>query len=405
MTTMITKQALLRITSLSAALILLIAACQQTPVTQTPTDTNISDSTDISTTVLDFGETKTVLPLEITTPALTDRWTIQRQRSSSWLMVEAEQGTGSKTLSISIDRSKLPQGISRDTLIIRGLRRPTALAEKGGSQLNADTAKTIAVSVINSGSQRGQTSLQVLQQQLSSLLGGMQLPSRIDTTISFVGTFALTSPSNSTTYSALGSFVVGTSVLANVGASVQLVGRTNGTAITLAKQGISYTSAQTGTTLNATVYAPSTFVIPARNITFDGTTPHTFTVPSSSSFAGFTDNVASATFPSLTNPPTSIAQSSNLTLTWQPTSQADDSVFVVLTLAQDSIPRVVPTVANDNAGTVTLSQQVLSTLLGGKTGTATLAMVRFRYKVVRTSTPVRGLLSEAQRNYSVTVTQ
>ena len=405
MTTMKTKQAFLRVTSLSAALILLLAACQQTTVTQTPTDTNISDSTDISTTVLDFGETKTALPLEITTPALTDRWTIQRQRSSSWLMVEAEQGTGSKSLTISIDRSKLPQGISRDTLVIRGLRRPTSLAEKGGAQLNADTAKTIAVSVTNSGTQRGQTSLQVLQQQISSLLGGMQLPSRIDTTISFVGTFALTSPSNSTTYSALGSFVVGTSVLANVGASVQLVGKTNGTAITLAKQGISYTSAQTGTTLNATVYAPSTFVIPARNITFDGTTPHTFTVPASSSFAGFTDNVVSATLPSLTNPPTSIAQSSNLTLTWQPTSQADDSVFVVLTLAQDSIPRVVPTVANDNAGTVTLSQQVLSTLLGGKTGAATLAMVRFRYKVVRTSTPVRGLLSEAQRNYSVTVTQ
>ncbi len=193
--------------------------------------------------------------------------------------------------------------------------------------------------------------------------------------------------------------------MADVGASVQLVGKTGGNAVALARQGISYTSAQTGTTFNASVYAPSTFVIAARNITFDGTAQHTFTVPASSSFAGFTDNVVSAALPSLTNPPTSVAQSRSLTLTWQPTAQADDSVFVVLTLAQDSIPRVAPTVASDNAGTVTISQQALSTLLGGKTGSATLAMVRFRYKVVRTSTPVRGLLSEAQRNYSVTVTQ
>ena len=175
---MITKHIYFRAASISAALtfctaLLLLVGCGQTPVTQTPVDTNISDSTDISTTVLDFGETKTALPLEITAPALTDRWTVQRQRSSSWLMVEAEQGTGSKTLTISIDRSKLPQGVSRDTLVIRGLRRPTSLAEKGGAQLTADTAKTIAVSATNSGAQRGQTSLQVLQQQLSSLLGGI----------------------------------------------------------------------------------------------------------------------------------------------------------------------------------------------------------------------------------------
>lgn len=386
-------------------LILTVACQQQTPVTPVATDTNISDSTEISTTALDFGDTQTSLPLEITMPNPTDRWTVRRARSSSWLSLEAEEGAGSRQLTVSIDRSKLPVGISRDTLVIRGLRRPTLTSAKGGAVLTADTAKTIAVSVNNSGTTqaKAQSTAQVLQQQLSTLLSGMQLPTRLDTTISLVATFALTQASGSTTYSSMGAFVVGTNVLANVGSAVQLVGKTSGTAVSLAQRGLSYTSSRSGTTLAGYVYAPSALVIAARNITFDGTAPHTFTVPASSTFAGFTDNVVSSALPAFTNAPGTIAQSQNLTLRWQPTSAPDDSVFVVLTLAQDSTARVVPTVAADDVGTVTISSSVLSTLLTGKTGAATLSMVRYRYKVVRGTLP-RGILSEAQRNYSTTIT-
>jgi hypothetical protein len=396
----------MRFTGIFAFLLLAVACQQQTTVIPVATETNISDSTEISTTALNFGDTGISLPLEITMPSPTDRWTVRRTRSSSWLSLEAEEGAGSRQLTVSIDRSRLPLGISRDTLVIRGLRRPMLVAAKGASELSADTAKTIAVSVNNSGTAQAkvQTTLQVLQGQLSNLLSGMQLPTRLDTTISFVGTFALTESSGSTTYSGMGAFVVGTSILANVGSSVQLLGKTGGTNVSLAQRGFSYTSSRTGAIVSGYVYAPSSLVIPARNIAFDGTTPHTFTVPASSAYAGFSDNVVSAALPTFTNAPSTIAQSQNLTLKWQPTTSAsDDSVFVVLTLVQDSTARVVPIVTTDDAGTVTISSSVLTTLLTGKTGAATLSIVRFRYKVVRGTLP-RGILSEAQRNYSTTIT-
>lgn len=390
--------------SIAIACTMWLAACNTTPTT--PQETNISDSTDVGVTNLDFGETLSSLPLQITVPNTADRWTLQRRRASPWLSIDAEQGSGSRQLTVSIDRSKLPLGISRDTLVIRGLRS-LVTALKDGAELTADTAKTIAISVTNSGNAQAmaQNAAQILQQQLSTLLSGMTLPPRIDTTISMVGSFALTSASGSTSYSSLGAFVVGTNYLADVGTAIQLTGKTGGTAISMAKRGLSYTSSRTGTTISGSIYAPSSLVIAPRNISFDGTTPHTFTVPASSNFTGFTDNVVSVAPIILNSPPTSVAQSRNLTLTWQPTAQTDDSVFVVLTLAADSIPRAVPTISNDDTGTVTISQQTLTTLLGGKTGTGTLSIVRFRYKIVRSSAPARGLLSEAQRSYSVTITQ
>lgn len=390
--------------SIIVASTLYLTACNTTPTT--PPETNISDSTDVGVTHLEFGETLSSLPLQITVPNASDRWTLQRRRASSWLSIDAEQGSGSRQLTVSIDRSKLPPGISRDRLVIRGLRSLTT-ASKNGAQLTADTAKTIAISVTNPGTAQAmvQSAAQILQQQLSSVLSGMTLPTRVDTTISMVGSFALTSASGTTSYSSMGAFVVGTNFLADVGSAIQLTGKTGGTAISMAKRGLSYTSSRSGTTVSGSIYAPSSVVIVPRNITFDGTTPHTFTVPASSGFAGFTDNVISAAPIALNSAPTSVAQSRSLTLTWQPTAQADDSVFVVLTLAADSIPRAVPTIADDNAGTVTIAQQTLATLLGGKTGTGTLSVVRFRYKIVRSSAPARGLLSEAQRSYTVTITQ
>jgi hypothetical protein len=398
-----TKNIFLSVASIIACFIMLTVACEKTPVT--PVETNISDSTDISSTSLDFGDAQTSLPLEINVPNATDRWNIRRSRSSNWLSVDVEDGSGSKQLTVSIDRSKLPAGISRDTLIIRGLRRPGLVASKNTSEVQADTAKMIAVSVNNSGAAqaKAQNALQVLQQQLSTLLSGMTLPTRLDTTISFVGTFALAQGSGSPTFSSMGAFVVGNSILASVGSSVQLVGRTGGTPISLAQRGLSYTSSRTGTTVSGFVYAPSALVIVPRNITFDGTAAHTFTVPASSAYAGFTDNVISAAMPSFTSTPSTVSISQNLTLGWQPTSAADDSVFVVLTLASDSIPRAAPTIASDDAGSVTISAAVLNALLGGRTGSATLSIVRYRNKIVR-GTPNRGLLSEAQRSYPVTVT-
>jgi hypothetical protein len=336
------------------------------------------------------------LPLELSLGNTKDRWTLRRVRNSNWLSLDNEQGSGSDIVTVSIDRSKIPAALVSDTLEFRSLRP--------SSTTQADSSVKIPVSVDNTTVQiKAQNVQDVLQQQISSLLGGVQM-ARVDTTLSLLGTFAVTSVSGSTTYSSLAAFTVGQSVFTSIGRSIALKA-TASRQVSLQQRGLSYTSSRTGTTVSGFVYAPSTLVLLPQQITFDGTTQHSFTVPASSTFAGFTDAVQSVLPPTFNSAPSTIAKSQNLTLNWTPTSAADDSVFVVLVMTQDSTARVVPSSANDNVGTLTIPSSLLNNALGSRTGAATLWIVRYRYTATRAAgTPSRGLLCQAQRGYGVTIT-
>lgn len=354
------------------------------------TEVDATSDLTLDKNIINFGTDYNPQSLTISVPTTNHRWTVAKQHNSDWLNLEVTAGNGSKTLSISIDPSKLSGNTVFDTLVVKvyKITRSTKEQGKGIESVETGTNQVIVTA---------QGNLQQVAQNLMAYMSVQLLP--IDTTASFLGTFEVKT-TTVTTRTSLAAFYSNPSFFANAGNSLTLHAKTQSATswdIAMGQKTESYTNAQ-GNSATAYYYTPDNAIAATTKMDFDGTAQHKFTVPGGSGISAFTDSILSVSMPSWTSAQSSVSTNANLTVNWSATSASDDSVFVVIYAKNDSTVRATVQIVSDNVGTTSISSTVLQRMKkAGNDGV--LWLVRFRSKRVNG----RVLTSQSQQQYGFTL--
>ncbi|MDQ1266843.1 MAG: hypothetical protein QG635_1996 [Bacteroidota bacterium] len=379
--------------SVISLIFLVLISCSEDSSTTSPTE---QDDYTLSSETLNFGATHSEkqLAINIRSGANLD-WTVRKPVTNRWLNIDVESGSQSKVITVSIDRSKLPAGISVDTLTIIGSLR--SMNDKNGSEPLAKKDSIKKVTII---AEKIASYSEILQEKIGNSV--ITLQSYSDSTMSLLASFEVikTIP----VYTAFAAFYAGSKIMADAGTSVNLLAK-NGInptflKIDMNKQSFSY-KIDSVNTLTANYYLPDGGTASSTKCDFDGTTFHRFSVPGNQNVTSFTDSILSAQSAEWTNAPSSISTASDLTINWTPSSNTSDSVYVIIYSKGDTNVRVAAARAvNDDSGTITVSSSLISQLKNAGTE-GELWLIRYYIKTDITNR--RYLVSQSQRSYSLTI--
>ncbi len=358
-----------------------------------PVQSDPNDDLTISTISLNFvnGETEKTLVINIASGKKI-KWTLRR--SKLWLNFDAEEGTESKNIVVSVNRFRMVSNFETDTIVIAA----TSLGKTSGESSVYAGSKKIPVTI-------SKGSIQLLEEKIGN---SIKLPTTIDTTATLLATAKIKQGSIINLTTAAGAFYQGTKFFADAG-NISLRAKSSANtdrrdSIPFKKSSFSFTDPITKTQSTAYYLTPETPKLPptAWPIDFDGTTFHNFKVMGSGGFPSFKDSIASVTEAALTSPSdgSTVSKSSDLVLSWTPTSASDDKVFAVIVASSDTSKRITAAIADDNSGSLVISASKMKTL---NSGSATLYFVRFRYRIDVLSGYKVGLLTLSQRTYSLTI--
>jgi hypothetical protein len=366
----------------------LISCGEDTPTPSTP-DFNYN----LSTNSIDFGYKTNSVSIQLNVEnGKKLNWRAYNNNPNKWFEFDYLEGDSSKTMNISIQRSKLNFGKNIDTLFFVA-SIPLSVSERKNNGIQSkDSIRTLVLTAF-----RNPTSLEAFSFQIKNQL--LILKPYYDSTYSFIGSYNVDFVGTKTSFG-IANFCSSNKIFSDAGTTFSFQSFNNSSTLSptsIEKKSFTF-YIDSINSINANYYCS---IIPNDKILFNNSTIHKFNISGGSEFnTPFTDEITSVTpiecFPE-PNPLT--VSTIPMSIFWNKTDTPDDSVYAVIIAKSDNNFKAFPVKAvNDDIGALKILPASLQKV---KTGNSQVYVWIIRYRNKIDITNKRILVSQSQKSYEI----
>jgi hypothetical protein len=339
----------------------------------------------LNVSLLDFGYKENIKTVKINFNSINESyWKVYSLNSNKWVFCDLVEGNVSKSIDVTIIRSKLEYGKNIDTLYF----------ELVNENQNVDNKEIIALPVV---AFKRPSIIEALTYNIQNSI--LILKQYFDSTYTFFGSYKV-NHLNKETNIGISYFADKNSIFADAGNNVYFKSGNstdNMNGLLLNKRSIDYYK-DSSNFINADFYLD---LISNQNILFDNKSYHLFRANGGGQInAIYSDSILSVAPIECFPEPSQITMSTiPLSLFWKKTASPDDSVYAVLVSKNDEsfkVTSIKP--VNDDKGALVVPPSLLAKVLTGNRVTY-IWIIRYRSKLDVLNR--RILVSQSQKSYEI----
>lgn len=367
---------------------LVFISCGNDNATNSTPDYNYS----LSTSLIDFGYSLNSIAIKINVESGKLNWRAYSKNSNRWFEYDLPEGDTTKTLNISILRSKLSFGKNIDTLYFVASIPKSSFDLKGNQKQSKDSIRTLILTAY-----KNPFVLEALTSQMQNQI--LILQPYFDSTYSFIGTYNLDINGTKTSYG-VASFCNTNKLFADAGNSFTIQSYNNSS--TLSSNSIQKKSfifnLDSNKTINANYYLT---LIPNDKIQFDNLSMHRFSIAGGSEYiTPFSSEILSVTPIVCVPAPSTLSISTGaMSIFWNKTDAPDDSVYAeVISVSDNHFVATASKPVNDDNGAIKITASALARV---KTGNSQVYVWIIRFRNIVDNVNKRIYVCQSQKRYEV----